>query len=141
MEAASPSQALKLLVTALAFVTVLIPYFALQAVTEMIEALRTCYTVGEESVTFRRGGRRWELHLNDYHTLVVSPQLVLACAGEGEEADALDHVNRPAKQRLLARKLKGVVLADTEPLVRRLKERGRRLESVGRAWVVTPHAS
>jgi len=135
--ATSPSQALEIVVAGLTLVTLLMPYFALQAVIEVTESLRTRYTVGKTSVTFRRGKRRWALSLNEYRALVISPNLVLACTTPEEEADALDHVNRPGKQRLLAKKLQGVILADTEPLVRQLKEAGHSLKATRRAWIVT----
>ncbi|MFP4524158.1 MAG: hypothetical protein ACLFO2_02470 [Candidatus Woesearchaeota archaeon] len=135
--ATSPSQALELVVAGLTLVTLLIPYFALQAALEVIEALRTRYVVGKTSVTFRRGKKRWTLNLNDYQALVISPNLILACTTPEEEADALDHVNRPGKQRLLAKKLHGAILTDTEPLVRNLKEAGHDLKAAGRAWIVT----
>lgn len=134
----SPTEALELFVAGLALVTLFIPYFALQAAIEVVEALRTRYVVGKNSVTFRRGNRRWTLDLNEYHALVISPNLVLACATPEEEADALDHVNRPGKQRLLAKKLHGAILADTEPLLRQLKEASHDLKATKRAWIVTP---
>ena len=136
--AASPSQALQLVVMALTLSTLFIPYFSLQAVIELWQATTTRYLAGRSTLTFWRGRQRWSFHPREYHSLIISPTLLLTCASKEEEADALDHVNRPTKQRLFAHKLRGVLLADTSPLVRKLKRTGYAVKAEGRAWVVTP---
>lgn len=114
----------RLFVLSLLVLGLLLPFFAVLAARDVLRVLRARHRVGLRAVTFFAGKREWVVRTDEYVALVLGENVVLACHDEEEVARAVDFVNRPLTQPLLARPLDGVHYVGTMRLAADMREKG-----------------